>query len=84
MLGRANPELHADLKMGLGLADAVIDGCWAMVEENMKEQPNQRLIYILKSRLAAAEQKLVDEKALCYTPASDQWSKKIIDILKLR
>jgi hypothetical protein len=70
--------------MGLGLADAVIDGCWAMVEENMKEQPNQRLIYILKSRLATAEQKLVDEKALCYTPASDQWSKKIIDILKLR
>lgn len=84
LLERANRELHPDLRMGIALADAVIDGCLAMVQENMKDQPNQRLIGSIRGRLAAAEQKLVDEKALCYTPASDQWSKRILDILKLR
>lgn len=76
LFDRANHEVHPDLKMGIALADAVIDGCLAMVQENMKDQPNQRLIGSIRTRLAAAEQKLVEEKALCYTPASDQWSKK--------
>lgn len=84
LLGRANRELIPDLNLGIRLADAVIDGCLDMVAENMKDQPNQRLIDILRGRLAAAEQRLVQEKSLCYTPASDQWSQKILNILKLR
>ena len=70
--------------MGMRLADAVIDGCLGMVEENMKIKPNQLLIAALRNRFAAAEQMLVDAKSLCYTPPFDSWSQKVLNILKLR
>jgi formiminotetrahydrofolate cyclodeaminase len=84
LLTSAKPELHPDLNMGMHLADAVIDGCLGMVDENMKTQPNQRLIASIRDRFSAAEQMLVDAKSLCYTPPFDSWSQKVLNILKLR
>ncbi len=80
----AKPELHPDLTMGLRLADAVIDGCLGMVDENMKIQPNQLLIASIRERFSVAEQMLVDEKSLCYTPPFDSWPQNMLNILKLR
>lgn len=84
LLAQAKPELQPDLKMGIQLADAVIDGCVSMVEENMKAQPNQQLIASIRERFAVAEQMLVDAKSLCYTPPFDSWSQNMLNILKLR
>ena len=84
LLAHAKPELQPDLKMGIQLADAVIDGCVAMVEENMKGQPNQQLIVAIRERFAVAEQMLVDAKSLCYTPPFDSWPQNMLNILKLR
>lgn len=84
LLASAKPELHPDLNMGMQLADAVIDGCLGMVDENMKTQPNQQLISSIRDRFSAAEQMLVDAKSLCYTPPFDSWSQKVLNILKLR
>jgi glutamate formiminotransferase/glutamate formiminotransferase/formiminotetrahydrofolate cyclodeaminase len=78
------PELHPDLHMGMGLADAVIDGCLSMIEENMKTKPNQWLIASIRDHFSSAEQKLVDVKSLCYTPPFDSWQQKVLNILKLR
>jgi glutamate formiminotransferase/formiminotetrahydrofolate cyclodeaminase len=84
LLTHAKPELQPDLKMGLRLADAVIDGCLGMVEENMKTQPNQLLIASIRERFSVAEQMLVDAKSLCYTPPFDSWAQNMLNILKLR
>ena len=84
LLTSAKPEVHPDLNMGMHLADAVIDGCLGMVDENMKTQPNQQLIASIRDRFSAAEQMLVDAKSLCYTPPFDSWSQKVLNILKLR
>lgn len=84
LLTQAKPELQPDLKMGIQLADAVIDGCVAMVEENMKAQPSQQLVATIRQRFAVAEQMLVDAKSLCYTPPFDSWSQNMLNILKLR
>jgi formiminotetrahydrofolate cyclodeaminase len=84
LLTQAKPELQPDLKMGIQLADAVIDGCVAMVEENMKAQPSQQLVASIRQRFAVAEQMLVDAKSLCYTPPFDSWSQNMLNILKLR
>lgn len=84
LLASAKSELRPDLHMGMHLADAVIDGCLGMVEENMKGQPNQQLIASIRDRFSAAEQMLVDAKSLCYTPPFDLWSQKVLNILKLR
>ena len=84
LFGSAKPELHPDLHMGMGLADAVIDGCLSMIEENMKTQPNQWLIASIRDRFSHAEQMLVDVKSLCYTPPFDSWSQNVLNILKLR
>jgi len=84
LLTHAKPELQPDLKMGIKLADAVIDGCLEMVEENMKGQPNQQLILSIRERFAIAEQMLVDAKSLCYTPPFDSWPQNMLNILKLR
>ena len=70
--------------MGMRLADAVIDGCVAMVEENMKTQPNQQLIDRSGSGFRVSEQMLVDAKSLCYTPPFDSWPQNMLNILKLR
>lgn len=80
----AKPVAHCDLDMGMRLADAVIDGCLGMVDENMKMQPNQQLIASIRHRFSIAEQMLVDAKSLCYTPPFDSWSQKVLNILKLR
>jgi glutamate formiminotransferase/formiminotetrahydrofolate cyclodeaminase len=80
----AKPEVQPDLNMGMHLAEAVIDGCLGMVEENMKTHPNQQLIALIRDRFSAAEQMLVDGKSLCYTPPFDSWSQKVLNILKLR
>ena len=82
LLNSAKPELHPDLNLGMRLADAVIDGCLGMVEENMKTQPNQWLIAAMRSRFSIVEQMLVDVKSLCYTPPFDSWSQKVLNILK--
>ncbi|HAN91829.1 MAG TPA: hypothetical protein DCQ33_07075, partial [Nitrospira sp.] len=84
LLTQTKPELQPDLKMGLRLADAVIDGCLGMVEENMKVQPNQLLIASIRERFSVAEQMLVDAKSLCYTPPFDSWAQNMLNILKLR
>lgn len=84
LLAQAKPELQPDLKMGLRLADAVIDGCLGMVEENMKVKPNQLLIASIRERFSVAEQMLVDAKSLCYTPPFDSWAQNMLNILKLR
>ena len=84
LLAQAKSELQPDLKMGIQLADAVIDGCVSMVEENMKVQPNQQLVASIRERFAVAEQMLVDAKSLCYTPPFDSWSQNMLNILKLR
>ena len=84
LLAQAKPELQPDLKMGIQLADAVIDGCVSMVEENMKVQPNQQLVASIRERFAVAEQMLVDAKSLCYTPPFDSWAQNMLNILKLR
>ncbi len=84
LLASAKSELRPDLHMGMHLADAVIDGCLGMVEENMKVHPNQQLIASIRDRFSAAEQMLVDGKSLCYTPPFDSWSQKVLNILKLR
>jgi glutamate formiminotransferase/glutamate formiminotransferase/formiminotetrahydrofolate cyclodeaminase len=84
LFGAAKAELHPDLHMGLGLANAVIDGCLSMIEENMKTHPNQWFIASVRNRFTAAEQMLVDVKSLCYTPPFDSWQQKILNILKLR
>ncbi|HQY57347.1 MAG: glutamate formimidoyltransferase [Nitrospira sp.] len=84
LLAQAKPELQPDLKMGLGLANAVIDGCLGMIEENMKIQPNQLLIASIRGRFSAVEQMLVDAKSLCYTPPFDSWAQNMLNILKLR
>lgn len=84
LLAQAKPELQPDLKMGIELADAAINGCVAMVEENMKVQPNQLLVASIRERFAVAEQMLVDAKSLCYTPPFDSWSQNMLNILKLR
>ena len=84
LLAHTKPELQPDLKMGIHLADAVIDGCVAMVEENMKAQPNQQLVSSIRERFTVAEQMLVDAKSLCYTPPFDSWSQNMLNILKLR
>ena len=84
LLTSAKPEVHPDLNMAMHLADAVIEGCLGMVDENMKTQPNQRLIASIRDRFSAAEQMLVDAKSLCYTPPFDSWSQKVLNILKLR
>ena len=68
----------------LGDTDAVIDGCVAMVEENMKTQPNQQLIESIRQRFSHVEQMLVDAKSLCYTPPFDSWPQNMLNILKLR
>jgi glutamate formiminotransferase/glutamate formiminotransferase/formiminotetrahydrofolate cyclodeaminase len=81
---QAKPEVHPDLNLGLRLADAVIDGCLAMVTENMKAQPNQLLIASILERFSTAEQMLVDAKSLCYTPPFDSWPQNLLNILKLR
>jgi formiminotetrahydrofolate cyclodeaminase len=84
LLAHAKPELQPDLTMGIQLADAVIDGCVAMMEENMKAQPNQQLVASIRERFAVAEQMLVDAKSLCYTPPFDSWPQNMLNILKLR
>jgi len=84
LMAQAKPEVHPDLTMGMRLADAVIDGCVAMVEENMKTQPNQQLIESIRQRFSHVEQMLVDAKSLCYTPPFDSWSQNMLNILKLR
>lgn len=84
LLASAKPDLRPDLHMGMHLADAVIDGCLGMVEENMKHKPNQQLISSIRDRFSTAEQMLVDAKSLCYTPPFDSWSQKVLNILKLR
>ncbi len=84
LLAHAKPELQPDLKMGIKLADAVIEGCLEMVGENMKAQPNQQLIASIRERFAQAEQMLVDAKSLCYTPPFDLWPQNMLNILKLR
>jgi glutamate formiminotransferase/glutamate formiminotransferase/formiminotetrahydrofolate cyclodeaminase len=84
LVHRARPDVRPDLKIGLQLARAVIDGCLDIVEENLKNQPDQQLLRAFQRRVATAEQKLVDLKALCYTPPSDPWSRKILNKLKLR
>jgi len=84
LLPQAKPEVHPDLTMGMRLADAVIDGCLAMVGENMKGQPNQQLIALIRERFSAAEQMLVEAKSLCYTPPFDSWPQNMLNILKLR
>lgn len=84
LLSQAKPEVQPDLNMGLRLADAVIDGCLGMVDENMKIQPNQLLIASIRERFSAAEQMLVDAKSLCYTPPFDSWPQNMLNILKLR
>jgi glutamate formiminotransferase/glutamate formiminotransferase/formiminotetrahydrofolate cyclodeaminase len=81
---QAKPEVHPDLNLGLRLADAVIDGCLAMVTENMKAQPNQLLIASILERFSTAEQMLVDAKSLCYTPPFDSWPQNLLNSLKLR
>jgi len=84
LMAQAKPEVHPDLTMGMRLADAVIDGCVAMVEENMKTQPNQQLIESIRQRFSRVEQMLVDAKSLCYTPPFDSWPQNMLNILKLR
>jgi glutamate formiminotransferase/glutamate formiminotransferase/formiminotetrahydrofolate cyclodeaminase len=84
LLSQAKPEVQPDLTMGMRLADAVIDGCLGMVDENMKAQPNQQLIASIRDRFSAAEQMLVDAKSLCYTPPFDSWPQNMLNILKLR
>ncbi|WHZ16810.1 MAG: glutamate formiminotransferase/formiminotetrahydrofolate cyclodeaminase [Nitrospira sp.] len=84
LLSQAKPEVQPDLTMGMRLADAVIDGCLGMVDENMKVQPNQQLIASIRDRFSAAEQMLVDAKSLCYTPPFDSWPQNMLNILKLR
>ena len=84
LMAQAKPEVHPDLTMALKLADAVIDGCVAMVEENMKSQPNQQLIESVRQRFSRVEQMLVDAKSLCYTPPFDSWAQNMLNILKLR
>jgi glutamate formiminotransferase/glutamate formiminotransferase/formiminotetrahydrofolate cyclodeaminase len=84
LLASAKPDLRPDLHMGIHLANAVIDGCLGMVEENMKDKPNQQLMSSIRDRFFTAEQMLVDAKSLCYTPPFDSWSQKMLNILKLR
>ncbi|MBS0169790.1 MAG: glutamate formimidoyltransferase [Nitrospira sp.] len=84
LMAQAKPEVQPDLTMGLRLVDAVIDGCVAMVEENMKTQPNQQLIGSMRQRFSRVEQMLVDAKSLCYTPPFDSWPQNMLNILKLR
>lgn len=84
LLSQAKPEVQPDLTMGMRLADAVIDGCLGMVDENMKVKPNQQLIASIRDRFSAAEQMLVDAKTLCYTPPFDSWPQNMLNILKLR
>jgi hypothetical protein len=62
----------------------VFDGCLGMVDENMKDQPNQHLISLIRDRFSTAEQMLVDAKSLCYTPPFDSWPQNLLNILKLR
>ena len=84
LLTSAKPEVHPDLNMGMHLADAVIDGCLGMVDENMKTQPNQQLIASIRDRFSAAEQMLVDGESLCYSSALRFVVAKVLNILKLR
>ncbi|GMV51537.1 MAG: hypothetical protein NBKEAIPA_00315 [Nitrospirae bacterium] len=84
MLAQAKPEVGPDLLMGIRLAEAVIDGCLAMVEENMKCQPNQLLVESMRGEFSVAEQMLVEAQLLCYTPPFDSWPQKMLNILKLR
>jgi glutamate formiminotransferase/glutamate formiminotransferase/formiminotetrahydrofolate cyclodeaminase len=84
LLDRARPDVRPDLKLGIQLARAIVDGCLDIVKENMKGQPNQQLILSFQKRIAAVEQKLVDLKTLCYTPPSEPWPQKILNKLKIR
>ena len=80
----ARPDVQPDLRMGVQLSRAIVDGCLDIVKENMKNQPDRELIRSFQNRLTAAAQKLVDLKALCYTPPSKPWSEKILHKLKIR
>lgn len=80
----ARPDVRPDLKIGLQLARAVIDGCLEIVHENVKNQPHKQMMRSFREQLTAAEQKLEDLKALCYTPPSEPWSQKILHKLKIR
>lgn len=84
LLDQARPDVRPDLKIGIQLARAIVDGCLDIVKENMKGQPNQQLILSFRTRITAVEQKLVELKALCYTPPSKPWSQKILNKLKIR
>ncbi len=84
LMAQAKPEVQPDLTMALRLADAVIDGCVSMVEENMKAKPNQQLTQAIRQRFVRVEQMLVDAKSLCYTPPFDSWPQNMLNILKLR
>jgi hypothetical protein len=50
----------------------------------MKNQPDREIIRSFRGRIAAAEQKLVELKGLCYTPPSKPWSQTILNKLKIR
>lgn len=84
LLDEVRSDVRPDLRIGLQLARAIIDGCMDIVAENMKHHPNQQLIDSFRDRIKAAEQKLVDLKSLCYTPPSKPWPKKLLNKLKLR
>ena len=84
LLVGARADVQPDLRMGVQLSRAIVDGCLDIVKENMKNQPDREIIRSFRDRIAGAEQKLVELKALCYTPPSKPWSQKILNKLKIR
>jgi glutamate formiminotransferase/glutamate formiminotransferase/formiminotetrahydrofolate cyclodeaminase len=84
LLAEARADVRPDLRLGMHLSRAIVDGCLDIVKENMKNQPDREIIRSFRGRIAAAEQKLVELKGLCYTPPSKPWSQTILNKLKIR
>jgi glutamate formiminotransferase/glutamate formiminotransferase/formiminotetrahydrofolate cyclodeaminase len=84
LFGPARQDVRPDLKMGIQLARGIVDGCLEIVNENMKNEPNQQLMLSFRKRISAVEQNLVELKTLCYTPPSEPWPQKFLNKLKIR
>jgi glutamate formiminotransferase/glutamate formiminotransferase/formiminotetrahydrofolate cyclodeaminase len=84
LLSEARTDVQPDLRLGMQLSRAIVDGCLDIVKENMKNQPDREIVRSFRGRIGAAEQKLVELKSLCYTPPSKPWSQKILNKLKIR
>ncbi|MEW6543683.1 MAG: glutamate formimidoyltransferase [Nitrospirota bacterium] len=66
VMGKTKQSVTPDLRVGLLLAMAAVEGGLENVAVNLKAQSNQQLISDVQGKVAALQQRLVELKRLCY------------------